>query len=55
MATAMEFDEAKARHVDALYATPDVAATRIEVFRTADPRSGERFVDLGCGPELRLP
>lgn len=46
----MEFDDAKARFVDRLYATPDVAATRIEVFHRANPTTGEQFLDLGCGP-----
>jgi ubiquinone/menaquinone biosynthesis C-methylase UbiE len=46
----MTFDEQAALRVEALYATPDVAATRAVVFRALEPRPGERVVDLGCGP-----
>lgn len=54
MSTALAFDDARAGQVEAMYATPDVAATRIAVFRAADPRQGETAVDLGCGPGYLL-
>ena len=50
MASSMPFDERAARRIEAVYATPDVAATRAAVFGALEPRSGERIVDLGCGP-----
>ena len=50
MASSMSFDEQAARQVEALYLTPDVAATRIAAFHALEPRPGERIVDLGCGP-----
>ena len=50
MASNMPFDEWAARRIEAVYATPDVAATRAAVFGALEPRSGERIVDLGCGP-----
>jgi arsenite methyltransferase len=50
VASSMTFDEAAALRVEALYATPDVAATRVAAFRALDPRPGERIADLGCGP-----
>ena len=54
MSTALAFDDARAGQVEAMYATPDVAATRIAVFRAADPRRGEAAIDLGCGPGYLL-
>ena len=50
MTTTLNFDPALAKHVETIYATPDVAATRIAVFRAAGPRSKETALDIGCGP-----
>ncbi len=50
MASSMTFDKAAALRVEALYATPDVAATRVAAFHALDPRPGEQVADLGCGP-----
>ena len=50
MASSMTFDEQAALQIEALYTTPNVAATRAVVFRALEPRPGERIVDLGCGP-----
>ena len=50
MSTTLDFDADLARQVEAVYATPDVNATRIAVFRAADPRTGQRALDVGCGP-----
>src|SRR3954469_25822973 len=50
VASSMPFDEQAARRIEAVYATPDVAATRAAVLGALKPRSGERIVDLGCGP-----
>jgi len=50
MASTMAFDETAAQRVEAIYATPDVAATRIAVYRALQPEPGERIADLGCGP-----
>src|SRR4029453_760767 len=36
--------------VEAVYATPDVNATRVAVFRAAAPRTGQKALDIGCGP-----
>lgn len=46
----MKFDEGLSRRIDALYATPDVAATRIAALRAAGARIGETALDIGCGP-----
>ena len=50
MASSMSFDEQAALRVEALYLTPDIAATRVVAFQALDARPGERIVDLGCGP-----
>lgn len=50
MASSMPFDEQAARRIEAVYATPDVAATRAAVLAALEPRPGERIADLGCGP-----
>jgi SAM-dependent methyltransferase len=46
----MSFDERAALRVEALYLTPDIAATRVAAFHALNPRPGEWIVDLGCGP-----
>lgn len=50
MASSMPFDERAARRIEAVYATPDVTATRAAVLGALEPRPGEWIVDLGCGP-----
>ena len=54
MSTIGAFDATAARRIEAVYATPDVAATRIAVFRMAAPRLGESVLDVGCGPGFLL-
>ena len=48
--TTLDYDADLAKQIEAIYATPDVTATRIAVFKAADPASGERALDVGCGP-----
>lgn len=50
MATTLAFDAGLARQVAAVYATPDVAATRIAVLRAGQPQRGQTALDIGCGP-----
>jgi len=50
MSTTLNFDADLASRVETVYATPDVAATRIAVFRAGAPRTGEKVLDVGCGP-----
>lgn len=50
MSTTLNFDADLAARTEAIYATPDVAATRIAVFRTLGMRAGEHALDVGCGP-----
>ena len=52
MADVMQFDEAAARRLEAVYLTPDVMAQRCAQLRILDPCSGERIVDVGCGTGL---
>lgn len=54
MSTTMHFDAAAAAQVERAYSTPDVAATRIAVYRAAHPVPGERVLDIGCGPGFLL-
>jgi arsenite methyltransferase len=54
MSTTLDFDATAAAEVDAIYSTPDVAATRIAVFRAVNPRRGETALDIGCGPGYLL-
>jgi SAM-dependent methyltransferase len=54
MSTNLTFDATAAAQVQAVYATPDVAATRAAAFRAASPRIGENALDLGCGPGFLL-
>lgn len=48
----IEFDEAAARAVEAMYLTPDVVAQRARVIEMLAPRPGERILDIGVGPGL---
>jgi ubiquinone/menaquinone biosynthesis C-methylase UbiE len=50
MASILQYDEARARALEATYATPDIAATRIAVFRAAAVGLGDHALDVGCGP-----
>src|SRR5947209_7957798 len=54
MSTTLDFDATAAAQVDTIYSTPDVAATRIAVFRAASPKLGESVLDIGCGPGYLL-
>ncbi len=54
MSTTLDFDARAAAQVDEIYATPDVAATRVAIYRAANPQLGERVIDLGCGPGYML-
>jgi arsenite methyltransferase len=46
----LTYDEAASRRVAAIYATPEVRVQRQQVLRLLSPRSGERVLDIGCGP-----
>lgn len=54
MSSTLDFDDRAARQMEAIYATPDVVATRGAAFRALDPRRGERVIDIGCGPGYLL-
>ena len=49
---ALQFDEAGARRVEAMYLTPDIVVQRARVLDLLALTPGERVVDLGCGPAL---
>jgi arsenite methyltransferase len=46
----LEFDDRAARHIQRVYATPDVVAQREQVLALLSARSGERILDVGSGP-----
>jgi arsenite methyltransferase len=52
MSTTLQFDEAAARRMEAVYVTPDVVAQREEVLQALALRPGERVLDIGSGPGL---
>jgi arsenite methyltransferase len=48
--TQIEFDESVAKQLEVLYATRDVRRRRALVREALNAASGERIVDVGCGP-----
>ena len=52
MSQMIEFDEAAARSVEAMYLTPDVVSQRMRVLDMLSPKPGERVIDIGVGPGL---
>ncbi|MEX2248226.1 MAG: class I SAM-dependent methyltransferase [Parvibaculum sp.] len=52
MSGMIEFDEAAAKAVEAMYLTPDVVGQRVRVLDMLSPRPGERIIDIGVGPGL---
>ncbi len=52
MSPGLEFDEAMARGVEAIYRTPDVAGQRSVTLAAMALRPGERVLDIGIGPGL---
>jgi SAM-dependent methyltransferase len=50
MSGGLRFDEATARGIEVLYRSPDAMRRRSRVLELLRPRSGERVLDVGCGP-----
>jgi arsenite methyltransferase len=48
----LRFDDAAARHLEAMYSTPDVIAQRRWTRKALNLRPGESVVDVGSGPGL---
>jgi arsenite methyltransferase len=46
----LEFTEEAAKQLEKLYLTRDVIAQRLETLRQLNLLSGERVLDIGCGP-----
>jgi SAM-dependent methyltransferase len=52
MSGMLEFDDAAAQALEAMYLTPDVVAQRARIIEMVSPRPGERILDIGVGPGL---
>jgi ubiquinone/menaquinone biosynthesis C-methylase UbiE len=50
MADSLQFDEKSLQHLEMTYRSPEVLAQRRVLLETITPRSGERALDIGCGP-----
>lgn len=50
MASVLQFDDAAARRLEAMYTTRDVVAQRREVLRALALHGGEHVLDVGVGP-----
>ncbi|GAC1635934.1 MAG: hypothetical protein NVS4B2_23840 [Chloroflexota bacterium] len=50
MTSVLEFDDAAARRLEAMYTTRDVVAQRREVLRALALQTGENVLDVGVGP-----
>jgi SAM-dependent methyltransferase len=44
------FDQRTAERLEAAYRTPDILRRRQLVYTALQPKSGERILDVGCGP-----
>ena len=47
-----QFDDATSRQLEAVYLTPDVVEQREKIMALLGVRSGEKALDIGCGPGL---
>ncbi len=47
-----QFDEQASRRLTAVYLTPDIVDQRAKLLALLAPKSGERALDIGCGPGL---
>jgi SAM-dependent methyltransferase len=52
MSRMLDFNEAAAKALEAMYLTPDVVAQRARVLDLLAPRPGEAVIDIGVGPGL---
>ena len=52
MSSAMRFDDAASRKLEAVYLTPDVVAQRVHVLAALQLTPGEKVLDIGVGPGL---
>ncbi|RIK98795.1 MAG: methyltransferase type 11 [Proteobacteria bacterium] len=50
MTRTLGFDEETSRRIEAMYRSPDAIRRRSLVLSLLEPRSGERVLDVGCGP-----
>ncbi len=50
MSNGLEFTPEISKIVEAGYMLPDVVLRRAAVLRKLAPRTGEKAVDIGCGP-----
>jgi arsenite methyltransferase len=50
MPAADRFGEETSRQIEAIYATPDVAAQRAKILAALQPAHGDKVADIGCGP-----
>lgn len=50
MSNLLQFDESGARHVEALYSTPDIIEQRRILLGTLRPGPGDKVLDIGSGP-----
>lgn len=48
----LQFDDAAARGMEAMYLTPDVVGQRARVIDMLQPKPGEHVLDVGVGPGL---
>ncbi|HEX5634521.1 MAG TPA: methyltransferase domain-containing protein [Gemmatimonadales bacterium] len=46
----LPFDAGTSRRIEAMYRSPDAIRRRSLVLQLLQPRSGERILDIGCGP-----
>jgi len=50
MASKIEFDEKESKDIERVYLAPEVVRQRLRTLDVISPRTGERIIEVGCGP-----
>ena len=52
MASKIEYDEKESKDTERVYLAPEIVRQRMRTLEVLSPRTGERIIEVGCGPGL---